>query len=162
MMGGSVHSEERDRKGQWGKNKKEQDKKKTQIWFSSYLSCWIIAHTGSFEERIKPLQLVFDRTSSYYHHCPTPVLVGSLGHPPVVCGCMRVCHSSEFKKKKVGHWFVCREVPPTLMGWGQEGAHHSSRMTLTKLATSVSLESCTVKNGCCCIKRSKKQLGICS
>lgn len=32
--------------------------------------------------------------------------------------------------------------------WSQEGARQSSRMTLTKLATSVSLESCSVKNGC--------------
>lgn len=33
-------------------------------------------------------------------------------------------------------------------GWSLEGACQSSRMTLTKLATSVSLESCRVKNGC--------------
>lgn len=33
-------------------------------------------------------------------------------------------------------------------GWSLEEARQSSRMTLTKLATSVSLESCSVKNGC--------------
>lgn len=42
--------------------------------------------------------------------------------------------------------------PPTLVAGGRSlmGAHQSSRMTLTKLATSVSLASCTVKKGCCC------------
>lgn len=51
----------------------------------------------------------------------------------------------------------CGEVPPTLTGWCPEGGHQSSRMTLTKLATSVSLESCRVKNGCCCGKKKERK-----
>lgn len=50
-----------------------------------------------------------------------------------------------------GLGLVGGEVPPapTLVGGG---ACQSARMILTKLATSVSLESCRVKKGCCCKK----------
>lgn len=104
-------SEERDKRGSGATNffLKEQDKKQ-QIRFSSYFAMLNnCAHTGSMEW-IKPLQLVFDPTSSYYNHSPTPVLLGccqSLGHPPVVCGGAWESVIPVKKKKKKGRPLVC-------------------------------------------------------
>lgn len=156
----------------WDKKGAVGQKKRRKNWFSSYLSCWIIAHTGSLEERIKNLSsfFFFDRTSSYYHHSPTPVLLGccqSLGKPPPPSCCVWVHESLSFQwvlKKEKGRPLVCLLRGPAYpdgLG-GPERARQSSRMTLTKLATSVSLESCMVKNGCCCIERRRKHSEMCS
>lgn len=79
-------------------------------------------------------------TSSFYRHSPAPVLLSVVRTPPfplplpspsVVCGCMRVCHSSGLllsslkkkqKKKTAGHWFVLQSGPDLSAGAGPGGS----------------------------------------
>lgn len=103
-------------------------------------------------EKTKKLPSPVDCASSYYHRFPSPEPLSVFESSPCWVGAWQFVIPVSFKNVRAIGLFA-ENSHPQRGGGAWRALHQSSRMSLTKLATSVSLASCRVKNGCFCVER---------